>query len=239
MKRTAALLAAVASAALAPAALAGLEPPPAGEHGVTQILAHLYGGSFNAIEQGYSNGSTTARYVDDEIGLNLSAAGFAGVNVEAVAKFSNNQQYSGYFDGNGELQIMFETTGYGYEVEQDCPWIVCHGEADLLDNMLVVGRDGGEGGQHSQRPADNADNRDHVITFEIDDGSDLPTFIMFWEDITINESITKGRSKNDFNDLVLRLSNAEDCVAAVPLPASAFAGIAGFTVLGLARRLKK
>ncbi|MEM6560447.1 MAG: hypothetical protein AAF656_02510 [Planctomycetota bacterium] len=235
------LLSSTAAVALAPLAFAGLQPPPAGEDSVNDILGHLYGGTFEAVEQGYSNGSTSVTYVDDSIGLNLSAHGFAGVNVEPVAKFSNNQQFTGYFDGAGDLQVMFETTGFAYEVEQDCPWNLCLDQMNMLDDMLVVGRDGGEGGLQSQRPGDNADNRDHVLTFRVDDGdeSTLPSFIMFWEDITMNPSITKGRSHSDYNDLVLRISASDDCVAAAPLPAGALAGIAAFGALGIARRFKK
>ena len=214
---------------------------PAGEMGAADIFGHVYGGSFTAAGDHYTNGTITATRLGDDAGLLslLSIGGDASDSIwtggtfeaRTIAKFSMNEQTFGHFDGadGGSFHSLFDATGFGLDVTGA-------GSIDLSDEIWRWGRSGNTG-THSSLAGDNADGRDHLVTYRIDglgDDDALATYALFWEDL--DNTAGKYRSYADYNDLVIELREAAPDPAAVPLPPAVLPALGTLAVMSYFRR---
>ena len=213
---------------------------PAGEMGAADIFSHVYGGSFAAAGDHYTNGTITATRISDDVGL-LSLLGSGGSNASdsiwtggrfearTIAKFSLNEQTFGHFNGaeGGSFHSLFDATGFGLDVTGG-------GSIDLSDQVWRWGRSGNTG-THSSLASDNADGRDHLVTYRLDGlGDEQAIYALFWEDL--DNTAGKYRSYADYNDLVIELREAAPDPAAVPLPPAVLPALGTLAVMSYVRR---
>ncbi|MGF1634476.1 MAG: hypothetical protein ACFCVE_11550 [Phycisphaerae bacterium] len=220
------------SATFASAGMTSVGDIPQNEAARAGIFAQLFGGEFVQNDIGFTNGEVSLRRVLDtasgftasSIDLPLQtdelfAPGF--YDVKAVGRYSLNEQNFGYFNDDG-FQSLFTVEGFGAEVTGEARGV------DLTAGPFAWGRDGGQGGLHSSIIADNFDKRDHMLTYEVLDPQNATaqrSYLLFWEDLTNDGTLTPGRSNNDFNDLVVQASLLSTDVAVIPLPPAAAAGL--------------
>jgi hypothetical protein len=218
-----------------------VKPPPAGEMGRDQILSHLYGGTFVASGNHYTNGTITAYRIEDQSlasgPMNILSGSYGSASdqtwhgdftARAVAKFSLNQQTLGFDRGNG-FEKLFDVTGYGFAINNASKTI--HTDADFCFNRK------GDSGNQCSINSENIDARDHMVTYCIE-GAGANKWLMFWEDINLSQNISKRRSSSDFNDLVIEVS-PHTHVAAVPLPPTVYTGLMMLVSGGVVRALRR
>jgi hypothetical protein len=198
-----------------------------GEPGPQQVVAHLYGESFTQSGENFVGDTVTATRLED--GTPAEALTGEKFLASAVARFSNFTQTYGVINSVGTFTPVFTASGEGYNVSGSGTIKVNAGES--------FGRTGNSG-MDSSTPSQNADGRDHVVTYKIDGAKPDPQFLQFWEDLNIAPDVTKGRSKADFNDLVVRLESSSaggGNGVTVPLPPVVMSGGA----LGLLMLIRK
>lgn len=193
-----------------------------------EIFSVLYGNAFTNAGLDFSNNTVTATRLSDESDQ-FWTGDFA---VRIVARFSGYTQTIGSLS-RGKYQDLL--TAQGIRFDQDPQEV-----SVSLDQGVWVRS--GDSGTHSSATEFNEDNRDHMITYKIEGTGHSPVWAMFWEDIDIDDSITKGRSKSDFNDLVVVVRSIDlDAGApiAVPLPPALGVGIATLGLCGWVIRRRK
>jgi hypothetical protein len=219
---------------------------PASELGAAGILSHVYGGSFSASANGFTNGSITATRVNDDSasGAFLAALGPSGGDVNdsiwtgsrfearTLAKFSLNSQSFGTLAGEsgGLFESLLDASGFGVDVSGA-------GSIDLTGQTFRWGRSGSTG-THSSLDSDNLDGRDHLVTYRIDGLGDLneSVWALFWEDLDKTATVGKYRSYADYNDLVVELRGLAPDATPVPLPPAIVPGLAILGVMAYRRR---
>jgi len=186
----------------------------------SQILDHLYGGSFAAEGDGFSNGSIELERIDD--GAERIFQGEL-VSARTVATFSRNTQTFGVNDGGG-FQPLFTVTGSGLEAG---------GSADLtgrdLSNAIVALQSGGRVVNGTGAAADPLNV--YAVSGRGDAGDQK--FVLFWEDARA------PYSDFDYNDLVVEVSARGASNVLIPLPAAAWSGLTVMGGVGLMAGLRK
>ncbi len=208
-------------AAHAAAATTPVSSPPSGEASHLQILEAVYGGSFTASGLDFvSDGGVTATRVDDAADEISALEAFSA---RAVAKFGSFQQAFGYSQ-NGSFNQLFNITGSGFAVSGD-------GFAAPGGEPITFGVNGTKG-LFSSVATENPFDADQLVTYEITGLNGASTWLLFWEDQTLD------KSDRDFNDAVVEVSAA----SVIPLPPAALTGIAtllGTGAMGVIRRRRQ
>jgi hypothetical protein len=195
----------------------------------SQILEHLYGGSFTPSGDDFSNGSVEVKRIDDEV---VAEQIFQGelVSARAVATFSRNTQTFGMMDGD-ELEPLFTATGSGLDVS---------GSADLtgrgLRNAVFALKSGG-----SVVESTGANSADPLIAYSVTgDDMDRRSFLLFWEDAALPQG------DFDYNDLVVEVAGGGAAAGGratthvlIPLPAAAWSGLSVMGGVSLMAGLRK
>jgi hypothetical protein len=199
-------------AATAHAGFTAINPTPyAAEQNIDQVLSHVYGGSFLASGNDYSNGVLTAQRVDDS-----TDQGFTGIvlSIKALARFAGFDQTFGYVK-DGVFHAAMTTSGTGYGITGSLT-----GPLDLSDGVYSAARTGG-GTTVAADDSFNSDGLDHMVSYElIGLNPQVRTFVLFFEDLM-------GPSADrDFNDLAVEVTTANSQPIAVPLPGSIGMGLA-------------
>lgn len=226
------------------------------EKSIPEILAHVYGGTFNASADDYTNGTVTATRVRDYVAggdktnlVNLGngnnddrlwSDGIAGG--VAVARWAEYDQKFGYLDGaaGGTYHGLFDVVGSGYAVTGIFPEID-FGNALGNPAHWRWARDG-KGGLWSSNPDDNGDAaNDHMVTYLITGASDTAhtgktTWMLFWEDQDLGDA--------DYNDLAVEIiAHVKDTSTTggggpspIPEPAAVSLCVLGLTVLAACTR---
>jgi hypothetical protein len=191
------------------------------EAGPADVFAELYGGSFTESGLDFTNGETTLRRVADDRDEFWTGT----FSAKIVARFSGFTQALGALS-KGKYQDLLEASGVGFDqpVEE---------KTVTLDSGVWVRF--GDSGTHASAPQFNEDGRDHLISYYVESDNASPVWVLFWEDLDLDSSLTKGRSASDFNDLVVMVREVEipGAPIAVPLPGAFVAGLATLGLGGL------
>ena len=197
-------------------ALAGFTsviPNHFGQPGPDEIIAHVYPSTITATRLP-DNGNDTA----------LTGQRFVAT---AVARFSDYTQSYGVMRGGSFIDVL-DVSGKNYHVTGTGKLKVNSGESFART---------GNSGTDSSTPSANADGRDHVVTYRITGANPDPQYLQFWEDLNDSPALSKGRTKSDFNDLVVQLEPSVGSVGeSVPLPPALLSGASfGVTMLVFGR----
>lgn len=191
------------------------------------VFAYLYGGSFTPSGLDYTNQIITLRRVSDEKDQFWTGT----FTTRIIARFSDFSQSIGSLS-RGKYQDLLEASGFGFDQTGE-------EKAVTLDQGVWVRF--GDSGTHASAPQYNEDGRDHLITYYVESTKASPVWILFWEDLDLDSSLTKGRSVSDFNDLVVMVRESElpGSPIAVPLPGAFLVGLATAGISGwvIRRRL--
>jgi hypothetical protein len=207
--------AAVIAAGLMPAessaqTFTNIEPPPAGEHTHRMILNRVYGFEFVPDGLNFVNaalGLEAIRVSDDDDQIwNFGGMPF---HAEAKAVFAQFGQAFGIKPGasGDEFEAAFDVTGRRYDVQGSAKFVQPEGDfrfARLGDQGVAPA---------SSLASENPGGRDHMVTYQIFGLRDLPTFLLFFEDLE------EFRIDEDYNDLVVE-------IRVIPTPAAFGAGVA-------------
>jgi len=232
--KTAALSAAFATftATSANAGLTTVKAPHNGEMGIEQILENTYGGNFVASGSNWTNGTITANRIDDSVDQEWSAGNY---DIHTVAKFSGYTQTLGIMShSDTTVHNLFSSSGFGLGGTgsvNNC----------VMSDTFCFTRDGDSGLQMSE-DNENSDGRDHMVSFQVSGLSNDPTYLLFFEDLNLTNTIGGNRSYADFNDLVVQVSRSTGQAVAAPLPAAFIPGVlllAGNGVYGFIRKSRK
>ncbi|MEM6560446.1 MAG: hypothetical protein AAF656_02505 [Planctomycetota bacterium] len=205
----------------------------AGEPGFIGILQNTFGGTFSRSGADYTSdvGVTAVRVADDGADSSIPAGTYLA---ELVASYSDNEQEFGILE-SGEFMMVAKANSFGMLDETAVTF-------SATEATTLVARDGGESGLHTSEPTLNPGGKDQLITFRIEEEDGDESLLLFWEDLSDVPGVSKGRTKADYNDLVVQLSSVDTAAAVIPLPASAMGGIllvGGAGALGLFRKLRK
>ena len=178
------------------------------------VFAGLYGSSFTPSGLDFTDGSIVARRVADDRDQFWTGT----FTTQVVARYSGFSQSLGALS-KGKYQDLVEATGMGFDQTGD------ENTVSLDDGVWVRF---GDSGTHSSAPQYNEDGRDHLITYHIESSDPSPVWVLFWEDLDMDSSLTKGRSSSDFNDLVVMVREIDvpGAPIAVPLPGAFGVGLA-------------
>lgn len=229
---TIAAIAAGTLAAFSPASFAGFTtvvPNHFGEPGQQEIISHVYQADFQPMGESFLSGPISATRLPDGVNdANLYGQQFVA---RVVARFSDNTQSFGVLNG-ATYTPVFNVSGRDYAATGSGTVTVSAGQS-----FARVG----SSGSHSSIPSVNADGRDHVLTYEISGADPSPQWLQFWEDLNDTPGLAKGRTKSDFNDLVVQLSaSGTDAGNVVPLPPAVLSGAAtGAMVLLQCARVRR
>jgi len=213
-----------------------------------QILEHMYGGNFSKSGVNFSNGTISAKRIDDSIpgpdGILDATKGQPGDAADQVWKNGKfvataEARYAAYTQSFGFLlgetgntyTNLFNVSGTGFNVTGGTV-----GEIDLLGETFRWGRDG-TNGKHSSLNSDNLDGLDHLATYKIDGLEDgKTTWLLCWEDLNkrSKDNVHGYKLDSDFNDLVVEVK-----ATAIPIPAAALPALgmlAGLGAIKAARR---
>lgn len=188
------------------------------------VFSHLYGGSFTQSGLDYTNQTVTLRRVSDDKDQFWTGT----FNARIVGRFSDFSQSLGSLS-RGKYQDLLEASGFGFDQTGKEKTVT-------LDQGVWVRF--GDSGTHASAPQYNEDGRDHMITYYVERTDASPVWILFWEDLDLDSSLTKGRSVSDFNDLVVMVRETElpGPPIAVPLPGAFLVGLATLGISGWAIR---
>lgn len=213
--------------------------------GTDTIVAGSTAGSEGILDRIYGTGNYV-RVDDSSDALFLN---FDPATVVAEVKFAGNNPLTfGFFDTTGTFQGVFNATGSGFGTDSGGLAIDAKDINGLDLDLTVAGTNGftpngqGEfeltvaqtgspftigitsGGQtfSSDRFA-NADLLDHMVTFQLLDGSGNLTnsYVLAFEDLSNGGDM-------DYNDLVVQINN----VAAVPEPSTLAMGLTSLALVG-------
>lgn len=226
------------------------------EKSIPEILAHVYGGAFNASGNDYTNGTVTATRVRDYVsgGDKTNLVNLGNTNNDdrlwsdgiasgvAIARWAEYDQKFGYINGSsgGTYHPLFNVVGSGYAVTGIFPEIDF---ANAIGNPAHWrwARDG-KGGLWSSNPDDNGDAaNDHMVSYLITGVDDdvhngKVTWMLFWEDQDLGDG--------DYNDLavevIARIKDSDTTGGggseSVPEPATASLALLGLAGLAAATR---
>lgn len=216
------------------ATLTTVQAPWPGEATHAEILGSIFGGTFTASGDDFTNGALNAVRVDDDFDQVWPSDVY---NAQAKARYADFEQQFGYLDESGTYTPLFDVDGNETSVTGSATL------ASLFGPVRFV-RNGTRGLPASTQPSDNSDLRDHAVTYRIASAlTDLPvsgptqilepgdeeTYVLFFEDLPEGDPYADF----DFNDLVVTLTRS----SAVPEPgAIALLGLGGALMLGRRRR---
>lgn len=232
---------ALANSAMAVGTFTTVNAPPSGEKSQAQLLSQVYGGTWVANGNNYTNGTLTAtRLADAGVATPTSLTtgvsgtddlwtGPAASTIVAEAKYAADNSLFGYFDdtgSNASFQALFNTAATGTTANVALPGNFRWGLKDLSTNKLWTSRsaDNLTPGFYSATPSDQ------MVTYKITgvNGEQMVNeWALFWED--------RGPSQNsdrDFNDAMITIT-------AVPIPTPGAVALLGLGSLGLMRRKRK
>jgi len=234
------------------ASLTTVQGPHPGEASQTQILSHIYGGTFSGSAASYSNGTVTVTRIDDTLsngsmGNNLNlVSGVPGLPVtdqkwqdgiaitSAEAKFAAYSQSFGFNEGGGYQNL------FNVQVNGPGGYDISGGETHhFTEGVPWTWMRSGDGGMYSSMNSANADGLDHMVTYQVSGlpglGADQTVWLLFWEDLP--GTYASHHSDRDFNDLVVEIEGTIDPnLHPVPVPgAMALCGI-GLGLVSLMRR---
>lgn len=194
--------------------------PNLDEAGPADVFAGLYGASFTQSGLDFTNGQVTARRVADDQDQFWTGT----FSTKIVARFSGFSQSLGALS-KGKYQDLLEASGIGFDQAGEEKTVT-------LDNGVWVRF--GDSGTHASAPEYNEDGRDHLITYHIETTDASPVWLLFWEDLDMDSTLTKGRSSSDFNDLVVMVREVDipGPPIAVPLPGAFVVGLATLGIGG-------
>jgi hypothetical protein len=232
------LLALVSSSQAGFTTIAGTFP---GQQGQADILSHVYGGTFTASAENFTNGTLTATRVADSplsgsqsvVGsINASDQvwhdGFVSATAQAVYSQAPGKTF-GYVAGASGTSYtkLFDVGGYAYAVT---------GSADSIDTRGMTWRwtetyqgfFGPTG--HTSLESDNPNGLDKMVTYQINglsDASKWTTWMLFFED----SDLGLDPETNDFNDMVIAVK-----ATTVPVPGAMLLGALGLGLVGWYQR---
>jgi hypothetical protein len=239
-----------------------VNPPPPPEKNTSEILSHIYGGTFTPAGLDYTNGVITAHRISDSAGSGLSQrplnlfesnlpngdGGGLDSNPEvdtsdqlwtadsvvatATARYALYNQRFGFFDG---------TSGGSY-----VPIFDVSGSDFNVSGAGSIGNLGGHtwrwaraGDNHSpftSQNSDNPDSVDHMVTYRIDfTGSSLGSTTVTTYLLFWEDKAPDDHPDYDYNDLVVEIRASR---TDVPEPASAV-GAAAMMLVAAVRRQRR
>lgn len=205
----------------AEAASTTVNPPQYGEASHADIFSQVYGGTFVADGLNFTNGTITAKRVDDNKDKHFTTVSGFTASVKAV--FAQLTQQFGVIKGEsgGSFEQLLSVTNKGYNATGDVG-------LTNIDGLFRFARSGNGGVLASSNPLDNVDGYDHLVTYQITGLDRMPVLVLFFEDLRF------GQSDWDYNDLVVEVTGAQ----VVPTPAAFGAGLT-MLATGLLRRRRK
>ncbi len=196
-------------------------PPTAGELGLADILSGVYGGTFVASGNDFTNGTVSAIRVNDDLDQLFPTNTYSA---SAKAVYADFGQRFGYLPGaDGSTYVnLFDVDGDGFAVTGAAS------DVDI-DGPFRFARNGDLGLVATSDPADNPDAADHLVTYLIDglDTTDSVAILAFEDRVAFDF---------DFNDLVVEVTTPGATV--IPSPAALGGGLMLLTGL-VARRRRK
>jgi hypothetical protein len=208
---------AVGAATPAIAGFTNVGDPYPGEKSHAEIFGLVYGGTFVADGNNFSNGSLTAERVDDADDILFAASG-PTVDSRAIASYADFDQQFGYIDGGGFNELL-DLGGYGTNVTGE--------SSDSIDGVFKFARNGLEGILASSDPSDNSDGKDHLVTYVLSgEGIQSNVLVLFFED--------KANFDFDYQDLVVEVTGVDASI--IPTPAAFGAGLVMLGASVLRRR---
>jgi hypothetical protein len=206
---------------VAEAAFTPIAPPFPGEKSQLDILQHVYGGTFNAVGNDFSNGVVTAVRVKDTLDTLWTTD---GMDASAKAVFAKFDQNFGFFEGEsgGSFNSLFNVTQKGFNPANSVADITING-------TFRFARSGTQGVTVTSNPSDNPGGFDHMVTYKIvglESVGKYPVMMLFFEDRRFNNA------DFDYNDLVVEVRGAR----IIPTPAAFGAGLVMLAGAMLRRR---
>jgi hypothetical protein len=202
----------VLSASKAQAGYTSINAPFPGEASQAQILSNSFGGTFTSSGLNLTNGSVTAKRINDSTDQTFHGGITSATTLGTFAQYSQGLAYS----SGGSTKQLFTVSGKGFSATGST------GAVDLPASYSFVrtgGTKGIKGTNESSKNSANADGKDHLITYLLSGkGVTGPTYVLFWEDKTKQQ-----HSDFDFNDLAVEVKSTSPII--VPLPAAAWSGL--------------
>lgn len=184
-----------------------------GEASLSEILSNSYGGTFTANGLDLTNGSITAKRVNDSTDQTFHGGITSATTLGTFAQYSQGLAYT----SGGSTTQLFTVSGKGFAATGST------GAVDLPSSYSFVrtgGASGIKGTDESSKDSANVDGKDHLVTYLLTgSGVTGPTYVLFWEDKTKQQ-----HSDFDFNDLAVEVKSTSPII--VPLPAAAWSGLA-------------
>lgn len=202
-----------------------VKPARGSELDHVEILNSLYGshgGNFTSGDPstGFTNGVITVTRIGDDQDQIWSAGTY---EAQALASFAALGQVFGTVAGQsgGSFNTLFETVGKGLNATgsanftMDEDFRFARKSSPLKSNFLT------------SADADNPQGKDQLVTYLVTGtGLQNPVYLLFWEDLTNGD--------DDYQDLVLRLTQLDTAVA--PAPAALTAGLAMLGAFAFGRK---
>ncbi len=183
-------------------------PITAGELGLADIFSGVYGGTFVASGNDFTNGSITAVRVDDDNDQLFPTNTYSASAKAVYAEFGQKFGYLPGADGSGYVNL-FDAEGNGFSVTGSATSVD-------IDGPFRFARNGDFGLVATSDPSDNPDAADHLVTYQI-------TGLSTTDNVSILAFEDRIGFDFDFNDLVVEVTTPGATV--IPSPAALGGGL--------------